>query len=347
MHEFPDPGEGDVPYSHTQYEAPLPYVEEVLFIPTATSRQVDEGHMEQAPDKPAKHSEAHFELTSAQRESLNSVDLQLHFGNHAYPYAILDHGRVELAVDDRDYAGMEGVAWQLDAARGDVLAREGYGYSSEWDMHTWLDTLLDWELRGSPHISPEDAAMLKLPLDGPMDEQARDAFMDSVTMLRAKWLISPVDYGSILANIKGVPVYYADANSKDVTQWYKKLEASMEGLPTIAQLVLYSWKARGEQDFRDTRTLVKLAAIAEGMQTIAAEKPILAYVGGSAHQKNIEQLLGDHNVMYASHAFSPDRRGRYRRDMMRDVGHLVMPFVDSSNERYQKLWVANAEDDTA
>jgi len=283
-----------------------------------------------------------LELSPLESSALNAVDIHLYFGSHAYPDATIEHGRMELAVDDRDFAGIEAVVGQLDPAKGDVFAREAESYGKQWDLHRYMNTLLNWELSASPYITPEDHNALLSADEQEMDTETKPNFIDKLNKLRALWLINPIDYGCVLADIKDVPVYYADAHESESKIWFKKADALMEISPTISRPVL-AWKeSKNYRAFRDTRAITKLASIAISMSVPGQARPILAYAGGGDHQKNIERLLDENDVVYTSHSFSPDRKNEYRRELLRDIGHILIPKFDSSNARHQKLWIANA-----
>lgn len=70
--------------------------------------------------------------------------------------------------------------------------------------------------------------------------------------------------------------------------------------------------------------------------------PTLNYMGGMFHKKGIEDILSSQGVSYFSSTFSPDRRLRHRIDILHDLGSHILPMMDSSSERYHRLWIANA-----
>lgn len=293
------------------------------------------------------------DLSSAKIDALRSVDLRLYFGNHGLVDTVGEQGVGETRVTDADYAGMEPLIDSLDAQRGDVFAFEAYGHDRAWNLEKYLDAYTDWHMRGSPYLTKEDYTALRLPVDKTevLTEADTARVLQAVEKLRSHWLINPIDYVSVRAGLKGVTCRYADASRQEENAWWQALEQKVEAYPMLKRryigqcLGLYVARAatEAEMKFRDGRTLSRLGTIALSMPTSNEEAPVLNYAGGAAHRKHIEQLLDAREIPYESFAFSPSIWLRCKVDMFRDVASLCAPWLDSAQDRYRKLWLANAD----
>lgn len=257
------------------------------------------------------------ELSPNQVDALNAVDLQLYFGNHGYPSAIIGHGAVELALKDSDYAGLEPMIASFNPQRGDIFVRESCGYESDWDHDAELAALLDWHLADSPYLSDKDRRSLRLLPENP-------AFVDALEKMRAFQLIGPITYASLLADVKGIPCHYADFSLSQETVWQEKAEELVTSYPKPVQRALFyhvgDWLMLRA---RDGQTISGLGSIAMTMERQTSDVPVLNYVGGAAHRANIEQVLAEYKVKHTSHAFSPKRKSYRSPITWRDIAHLT------------------------
>lgn len=283
------------------------------------------------------------ELQSEQINALNAIDLQLYFGNHGYHDVIPGQGMAETRLEDVDFAGMQPLIDSFDASRGDVFSREGLGYQGQWNVSEYMDTL-SWSLQSSPYATQSDREILGLPAHDSAyitDEN----ILDRVDTLRALQLINPIDYASIHATAKGVECLYADVSYEEESAWWNEAEKIADAYPDFMVPYLRYKSAKAEFAFRNTQIVSKLGFIALAMP-IKNETPVLSYAVGGRHAAGIEQVLQEHDIAYTANRFSPDRSARYRRDTLRDIAHLVVPKIDSSDIRYKKIWVANAQRQT-
>jgi hypothetical protein len=283
-------------------------------------------------------------LSSEQVDALNAVDLRLYFGNHGFSDVVDGHGMAETRLEDVDYAGLEPLVAGLDAKRGDVLAREGMGHEKEWDFDRAIDVFFDWHVKGSPYITPDVEAAMRVPeailVAGDDEKKAR--FLDALQRLRAFQLINPIEYVALIGGAEGVPCHYADITLREETDYWKSIDKTAARYPGIIAWYLVGASEKAKIKYRDSLTVMKLGKIAMTMSPSEESMPTLNYIGGAFHREGIEGILSTHGVNYSSNLFSPDRRWHYKVDMLRDLGSLILPMMSSSNDRYHKLWITNA-----
>ena len=219
-------------------------------------------------------------------------------------------------------------------------------------------------LTDSPYVNSDDHSLLRKFLqddtvaaaqpDTALERFAREdpAIIALWDKLRAFQLTSPIEYAAAKAACKGVEIHYADASAEEShvadNAFYKRIS----GYGTAVQLA-YEYRAEeAVMKFRDIRTLRALGNIATTMSAINETAPVLAYMGGIAHRKNIERVLNQHDIKFKSETFSPDRDQRNRRQNLRSLGHLATAswktgIVDDPGKYYDKLWIANAQAQSA
>ncbi|QQS18587.1 hypothetical protein IPL68_00560 [Candidatus Saccharibacteria bacterium] len=160
--------------------------------------------------------------------------------------------------------------------------------------------------------------------------------------LRDYQLIDPIHYGLGLTYIKGVASYYADASAAEVSTWSNAVYDGLEKAPYLTQFIFNTAMfERKMLEFRNQRTVERLARIAIEMDKVSERKPILAYMGGLAHLKGISRILDDNGIPFQAKTFYPNRRRRKYADHVRDAGHALLPIINSSLLNYEKLWKDN------
>jgi len=295
---------------------------------------------------------APIELKAEHAEALRNVDLQLRFGNHGYDSAMIEHGLAVLAVTDAEYALTESYISDLDAQRGDVLTHEGIGHGDQLPAEGLIGSL-HWSLGGSPYLANSDISFLEQNRGSkPCDIIANGSgaeFLDLWEKLRSYQLISPIHYASGIALGNNVACEYADATDNELHNWWSTAEDAVKSWPKLAtpfaQLVGLRF-ALAEQRFRDSKTVASLGRIAAQMKKVTEDQPVLMYLGGNAHRKNLERILMRNDIPFESQSFYPDREKRLRQENARNLAHLLFRVVDSSHTNYEKLWIANAQSQT-
>lgn len=288
-------------------------------------------------------------LPPQQVEALNNVDLHLSFGSHGTPNVDIQHGTFMSHAVDGDYAGAGAVAQELVWERGDRLAIEAAGYDAPWDTR-WFFMELGEYFQSSAYATPAEKEWLwQIPNEmvpaaltcqvppelGPLLQKSRDL-----------QLTAPIHYAAGVAVQNQVPVHYADATQQEITarnnsfKEYSFIPERYRAIPfDLADMV----RPSREQHFRDKQTVRRLGEVAAKMATVKRqEKPTLAYLGGVAHQDNVQTLLTQQGVDFRSSVFSPDVKRRHWANNIRGWGTIAtFGIVDHPYKHHQKVWEDN------
>lgn len=291
---------------------------------------------------------AELALPPQQVEALNNVDLHLSFGSHGVPNTDPQHGVFMSHAVDGDYAGAGAVAQELAWERGDRLAIEAAGHESPWDTR-WFFMELGEYFRSSAYATPTEKEWLwQAPGEIPvaLTCQAPPELGPLLQKSRDLQLTSPIHYATGIAVQNQVPVHYADATRQELTarsnsyKEYPFIPAHYRAIPfDLADMV----RPSRERHFRDAQTVRRLGEVAAKITSAKRqERPTLAYLGGAAHQDNVQTLLAQQGVDFRTSVFSPEVKERHRTNNLRAWGAIAtFGIVDHPYKHHQKIWEDN------